>query len=80
MATPVVRGLEVIMDPSLSMAAQATNVARSAFCHLPLDRQLDPSLSSQDLATIIHPMVTSRMDHCHLLSTGLPLNLTRNFS
>ena len=53
------------------------NVTRVAFFHLRQARLLAPYLSAPDLATVIHAMVTSRLDYCNSLYAGLPLNLLR---
>ena len=58
------------------MEAHVTTVARTAFFHLRQARLLAPYLSTEDLASVIHAMVTSRIDFCNLLHAGLPLSLT----
>lgn len=65
----------MILDTSLSLAAEVTDVARSVFYYL----LLIPYLSPNNLATMIHTMVTSGLNHCYLLYMGLPLDLTPKF-
>ena len=48
-----------------------------AFFHLRQAQLLAPYLSASDLAIVIHATVTSRLDYCNSLYTGLPLNLLR---
>ena len=72
-----VKNLGVILDTSLSMEAQITKVAHQAFYHLHQAKLLAPYLSSDDLATVIHATVTSRLDYCNSLYAGLCLTLTR---
>lgn len=55
----------VILDPMLSMQAQITTVAWWAFFQVHQVRQLPPYFSRPDLATVIHPMVTPRLDYCN---------------
>ena len=74
---PSVKSLGVILDSSLTMEAQVANVTRVAFFHLRQARLLVPYLSAPNLATVIHAMVTSRLDFCNSLYAGLPLNLLR---
>ena len=72
-----VKNLGVIFDASLSMEAQITKVAHQAFYHLRKAKLLAPYLTPDDLATVIHATVTSRLDYCNSLYAGLPLALTR---
>ncbi|KAF7248769.1 Transcription elongation factor A protein 2 [Varanus komodoensis] len=68
-----VRSLGVLLDPELSLEAQVTAVARSAFLQLRLIHQLRPFLENDCLATVTHALVTSRLDFCNALYVGLPL-------
>ena len=54
--------LGVLLDPSLQMTAQIDAAARSAYYQLWLIRQLRPFLESEDLKTLVHTLVTSRLD------------------
>ncbi|KAF7237429.1 Motile sperm domain-containing protein 1 [Varanus komodoensis] len=65
--------LGVLLDPELSLEAQVTAVARSAFFQLRLIHQLRPYLENDCLATVTHALVTSRLDFCNALYVGLPL-------
>ncbi|KAF7246492.1 PDZ domain-containing RING finger protein 4, partial [Varanus komodoensis] len=65
--------LGVLLDPELSLEAQMTAVARSAFLQLWLIHQLRPYLEYDCLATVTHALVTSRLDFCNALYVGLPL-------
>ncbi|KAF7236475.1 putative RNA-directed DNA polymerase from transposon BS [Varanus komodoensis] len=68
-----VRSLGVLLDPKLSLEAQVTAVARSAFLQLRLIHQLRPYLENDCLATVTHALVTSQLDFCNALYMGLPL-------
>ncbi|KAF7253300.1 Metabotropic glutamate receptor 5 [Varanus komodoensis] len=57
-----VRSLGVLLDPELSLEAQVTVVARSAFLQLRLIHQLRPYLEDDCLVTVTHALVTSRLD------------------
>ncbi|KAF7238096.1 hypothetical protein EYD10_15124 [Varanus komodoensis] len=67
------KSLGVLLDPELSLEAQVTAVARSAFLQLRLINQLRPYLEYNCLATVTHALVTSRLDFCNALYVGLPL-------
>lgn len=71
MPTLIVR----ILGASLSMEAQVTEVAASAFYHFRLIRQLVSYLSTNDLATVIQAIVTTRLDYCNSLYMDLLLGL-----
>ncbi|KAF7235683.1 putative RNA-directed DNA polymerase from transposon BS [Varanus komodoensis] len=72
-----VRSLGVLLNPELSLEAQVTTVARSAFLQLRLINQLLPYLEYDCLATVTHVLVTSRLDFCNALYVGLPLKTVR---
>lgn len=63
MSAPTVKSLGLILDASFSMKAQVTDVARLAFYHVWLVKQLVPYLSSHNLAIVIHTIVTTRLDY-----------------
>ncbi|KAF7251650.1 RNA-directed DNA polymerase from mobile element jockey [Varanus komodoensis] len=54
--------LGVLLNPELSLEAQVTAVARSAFLQLRLIHQLRPYLEYDCLATVTHALVTSCLD------------------
>ncbi|XP_060100566.1 uncharacterized protein LOC132575897 [Heteronotia binoei] len=72
-----VKSLGVLLEPSLTMEAQIAATAKSAFFHLRRAKQLAPFLERDDLATVIHATVTSRLDYCNALYMGLPLCRTQ---
>ncbi|KAF7247022.1 putative RNA-directed DNA polymerase from transposon BS [Varanus komodoensis] len=72
-----VHSLGVLLDPELSLEAQVTAVARSAFLQLRLIHQLRPYLEDNCLATVTHALVTSRLDFCNALYVRLPLKTVR---
>ncbi|KAF7246012.1 Macrophage mannose receptor 1 [Varanus komodoensis] len=72
-----VRSLGVLLDPELSLEAQVTAAARSAFLQLRLINQLRPYLNYDCLATVTHALVTSRLDFCNAHYVGLPLKTVR---
>uniref|UniRef100_G1KYX6 HSR domain-containing protein n=1 Tax=Anolis carolinensis TaxID=28377 RepID=G1KYX6_ANOCA len=69
--------LGILLDSSLSLEPQVSEVARGAFAQLRLVRQLCPFLGKSDLATVVHTLVTSRLDYCNALYVRLPLKMAR---
>lgn len=75
--TEQVHSLGVLWDPFLTFENWISLVARRAFGQLQLIRQLRPFLNKNDLATVIHALVTSQLDNCKALYAGLPLKSLR---
>ncbi|KAF7235274.1 hypothetical protein EYD10_17889 [Varanus komodoensis] len=69
----MVRSLGVLLDLEMTLEAQVLAVVRSAFHQLRLIHQLCPYLEDDCLATVMHVLVTSRLDFCNVLYMGLPL-------
>lgn len=65
----------MILDATVSVEARVMTIVKSAFYYLV--RKLVPYLSTYNMATIIHTMVTSKLKYCNLLYPGLPLGLTQ---
>ena len=70
--SPVVCNLGVILDPTLSFQSHIKNVTRSAFYHLKNIARLRPSLSDSVTQTLIHCFISTRLDYCNAILTGLP--------
>ena len=67
-----VRNLGVIFDPSLSFQSHIKSVTKSAFHHLKNISRLRSSLSDSVTETLIHAFVTSRLDYCNGVLSGVP--------
>ena len=65
--------LGVLLDPGLTLEAQVDSVARSTFLQLQKLYQPWPYLDKQSLMTVMHALVTSRIDYCNVLYVRLPL-------
>ena len=72
-----VHSLGVLLDPSLSLEAQVTSVAQNNHYQLWLVHQLHPFLDRDSLPTVIHALVTSRLDYCNAPFVGLPMCVVR---
>ena len=61
----------VVMD-TLSMAVQVSSVCKSVYAHLRNIAQIRCYLTQDATATLIHSLVTSRLDNMNSLLHGLP--------
>ena len=72
-----VRSLGVLLEPSLSLEAQVALVAWSAFYQLRLVAQLRPYLDRDNLASVVHALVTSKLNYRNTLYMGQPLKMVQ---
>jgi len=70
--TTSVKNLGVIMDRSLSMDTHITNVSRTCYMHLRNIGRIRRSLTLDACKTLVHGLVTSRLDYCNGVLYGLP--------
>ena len=67
-----VKYLGITIDQTLSMNHHISNVCRSTFLAMKRISTIRPFLSAHSAATLVHSMVTSRLDYCNSILYGLP--------
>ncbi|KAI2645280.1 RNA-directed DNA polymerase from mobile element jockey [Labeo rohita] len=72
-----VRNLGVILESDLSFSSHVKAVTKSAYYHLKNIARIRCFVSSQDLEKLVHAFITSRVDYCNGLLTGLPKKTIR---
>ncbi len=72
-----VRNLGVILETDLSFSSHVKAVTKSAYYHLKNIARIWCFVSSQDLEKLVHAFITSRVDYCNGLLTGLPKKTIR---
>ena len=64
----------VLIDNNLHFSSHIKSVTKSAYFHLKNINKLRGYMSKEYLEKIIHAFITSRIDYCNVLFTGLPKN------
>ncbi len=72
-----VRNLGVILETDLSFSSHVKAVTKSAYYHLKNIARIRCFVSSHDLEKLVHVFITSRVDYCNGLLTGLPKKTIR---
>ena len=68
----VVRNLCIWLDSNLSMSTHMSNTCSSALYHLYNIRKIKRYLSHEATETLVHALVTSRLDYCNSVLHNLP--------
>ena len=69
--TSSTRNIGAIFDATMSFEDHINELCRTAFYHIRNSR-IRPCLSIDSTKTLVHALVTSRLDHCNSLLYGLP--------
>ncbi len=72
-----IKSLGVILETGLSFSSHVKEVTKSAYYHLKNIARIRCFVSSQDLEKLVHAFITSRVDYCNGLLTGLPKKTIR---
>ncbi len=67
----------MILETELSFSNHIKAVTKSAYYHLNNIARIRSFVSSQDLDKLVHTFITSRVDYCNGLLTGLPKKTIR---
>ncbi|XP_078139509.1 uncharacterized protein LOC144539314 [Centroberyx gerrardi] len=70
--SPTVKNLGVTFDSALSFDAHIKEITKIAFFHLRNISKIRSLLNTADAETLIHAFVSSRLDYCNVLLSGLP--------
>lgn len=62
-----VKNLGSWLDPNLNMRHHITNVCKAGFFYLHNIRRIKKYLSRDSLLTLVHALITSRLDYCNAL-------------
>jgi len=76
-ASESVKNLGVWFDNSLSMRKQVNHICKTAFYHLRNLATIRKYLSLDHIEILIHAFITSRLDFCNSLLSGLPQHLLK---
>ena len=72
-----VRNLGVIFDSNMGMDQHVAKACRTAYYHLHNIRRIRNYLTEDATQTIIHAFITSQIDYCNSLMSGLPAQLIK---
>ena len=65
----------MVLDSDLSFEPHINKITRTVYFHLRNIAKVCPFLAQQDAEKLVHAFITSRLDYCNALFTGLPKKL-----
>ena len=78
--TPLIKSevtsLGVILDSDLSFKSHINKVTKTSFFHLKNIAKVLPFINQKDAEKLIHAFISSRLDYCNAILTGLPKKTT----
>ncbi len=69
--TATVKNLGIILDSSLNLDAYISKLSKAAFFQLRRIAKLRSFMSPKDAESLVHAFITSRLDYCNALFSGL---------
>ena len=66
-----IRSLGVKLDPEITIESQIADVCKSAYYHLRRTNKIRRYLTEDSTKTLVHSLVTGRLDYCNSLYSGL---------
>ncbi|XP_044180994.1 uncharacterized protein LOC122962150 [Acropora millepora] len=70
--TSSARNIGVVFDDTMIFKEHVNELCRTAFYHMRNISRIRPCLSIDSTKTLVHALVTCRLDHCNALLYGLP--------
>ena len=70
--TSSARNIGAVFDDTMSFGEHVNELCRTAFYRIRNISRIRPCLSIDSTKTLVHALVTSRLDHCNSLLYGLP--------
>ena len=71
-----IRSLGVKLDPEITIEPQIADVCKSAYYHLRRINKIRKYLTMDSTKTLVHSLVTGRLDYCNSLYSGLTSKAT----
>ena len=76
-SSPCVRNLGVLIDAELTMKNQVNAICKSCYHHIRNIRLIRPYLSISAAKTIVHSVISSRLDYCNAVLIGISEHLIK---
>ena len=70
MATDTAKNIGVVLNSQLHMDSQINSICRSSYMYLHFISKIKPFLTPETVSTLVHVLVTSRLDNCNNLLSG----------
>ena len=69
-ATDTAKNIGVVLDSQLHMDSQINSICRSSYMYLHFISKIKPFLTTETVSTLVHALVTSRLDNSNSLLSG----------
>ena len=71
-ASPCDKNLGVIIDSELTLSDQVTYICKSCYHYLRIIRTIRPYLTVSSANTIVHSVISAKLDYCNSLFIDIP--------